>query len=537
LEHHLHVPSVFKKQTITQAAVLISVLALISKFIGFFREVLIANYFGATGQTDAFVVAMLIPGSILGLFAGGFSTLVIPFYLERKSKSEEAARKFVDSALLVWGSVFVVVSVVILIFAPTFVHLIAYGFTGERFELAVRLTRYLVAYGLLNILVAIFTGLLQAQKQFFLPVAVSLIGNVAIVLSLFLLHRYLGINSWAVGLTLSSLISFVAMFLVLYRQGFFHNLSYHGVDWHEIRQFGVLLLPLVISGGISIINQMVDKTIGSSLDAGSIAALNFSGRVWQIPLALFAGPIATAVFPTFSELALTDAGKAQYRSRLEQTMSVSFYVMIPSTFFIFFLSEPIVQLFFERGAFDPKATALTSFVVKMYVLGLFAHAICPIMSKVFYSFKNTTTPVIISAISVGLNIVLNLVLSKFLGAGGIALATSIVMVWSFTLYVILVRKYINPFSKELLIEIGKTLVSAIPIALICYFFLPYFQNASAASLNTFVILAAKIAIVGLLSVAAFMGFSKLLRMQSYEFFRAYLRRTLKRSKQNIDANH
>jgi putative peptidoglycan lipid II flippase len=107
----VHIPSILKKQTITQAALLISVLALISKFIGFFREVLIANYFGATGQTDAFVVTMLIPGSVLGLFASGFSTLVIPFYLERKSKSEEAARKFVDSALLMWGSVFVVVSV------------------------------------------------------------------------------------------------------------------------------------------------------------------------------------------------------------------------------------------------------------------------------------------------------------------------------------------------------------------------------------------------------------------------------------------
>jgi len=93
---------------------------------------------------------------------------------------------------------------------------------------------------------------------------------------------------------------------------------------------------------------------------------------------------------------------------------------------------------------------------------------------------------------------------------------------SFILYVILVRKYINPFSKELLVEVGKTLVSAIPIALICYFALPYFQNASAASLNTFVVLAVKIAIVGLLSVAAFMGFSKLLRLQSYEFFRSYV---------------
>jgi putative peptidoglycan lipid II flippase len=92
-------------------ALLISVLHLLSKFIGFFYEVLIANYFGATGQTDAFIVAAMIPGSILGLFAGTFSTLVIPFYLERKSKREEAARKFVYSALLVWGSVFVVMSI------------------------------------------------------------------------------------------------------------------------------------------------------------------------------------------------------------------------------------------------------------------------------------------------------------------------------------------------------------------------------------------------------------------------------------------
>ena len=165
----MEIPQVLKKQSVSQAALLISILTLISKFFGFFREVLIANYFGATGQTDAFLVAMMIPGSILGLFAGGFSTLIIPFYLEKKSKSEEAARRFVDSALLVWGSVFIVISLVILIFAPALVHVIAYGFTGERFELAVTLTRYLVSYGLLNIVVGVFTGLFQAEKQFFFP--------------------------------------------------------------------------------------------------------------------------------------------------------------------------------------------------------------------------------------------------------------------------------------------------------------------------------------------------------------------------------
>jgi len=124
----MNVPNVLKKQTVTQAALLIAVISFISKFVGFFREVLVANYFGATGQTDAFLVAMLIPGSILGLFASGFSTLVIPFYLERKAKSQEAARRFVNSALTVWGSVFIVVSLLVLIFTPELVRLIAYGF-------------------------------------------------------------------------------------------------------------------------------------------------------------------------------------------------------------------------------------------------------------------------------------------------------------------------------------------------------------------------------------------------------------------------
>ncbi|MGB9862618.1 MAG: murein biosynthesis integral membrane protein MurJ [Candidatus Saccharicenans sp.] len=525
----MNIPNVLRRQTVTQAAIIIAVISFISKFFGFFREVLVAKYFGATGQTDAFLVAMLIPISILGLFAAGFSTLVIPYYLEKKAKGIEAAKKFVNSAFTVWGMVFILLSILIFIFAPICVRVIAYGFKGERFALAVTLTRYLIISGLFTVLSGMFTGIFQAEKQFFFPIFITFLGNVALVFSLFFLHRYLGLHSWTVGQILNASIAFFAMFFMLWwRYKFFHTISYRQVDWREIRQFALLLLPLVISGGISMLNQIVDKTIASSLDAGSIAALNFAQRVWGIPISLLSTPIATAIFPTFSELALNGSARQEYEARLQKTLAVSFYLVIPSTVFIYFLAQPIVRLFFERGAFDVRATSLTAFVLQMYVFGLFGHAISPILSKVFYSFKNTVTPVIIGIICVALNVILNIVLSKIMGAAGIALATSIVMILNFVLYSLFLKKYLNPFPRQLATETIKIILSSIPVGLICYFSLPYFHGVTASTLHSFASLAIKIAVVGFVSIIPFFAFSHYFKLESYAFIKSYALSILKK---------
>ena len=500
----------------------IAVISFISKFFGFFREVLVARYFGATGQTDAFLVALIIPLSILGLFSGGFNTLVIPFYLEKKTQSQEAARRFVNSVFMVWGVLFIFLSILIFIFAPACVRIIAYGFKGETFNLAVTLTRYLIISGLFTVFAGLFTGLFQAEKQFFFPVFVTFLGNVGLVLSLFFLHRYLGIHSWTSGQIFNAAFAFFAMLSVLYwRHKLFHSLSYSQIDWSEIKKFAFLLLPLVISGGLSVLNQIVDKTIASGLDAGSIAALNFATRVWSIPISLLATPIATAVFPTFSELALNGASKKEYESRLDRTLSYMFYLTIPSTIFLFFLSKPLVRLFFERGAFDSEATDLTSFVLKMYILGLFAHAISPILARAFYSFKNTKTPLIISAICVSLNIVLNILLSRLLGAAGIALATSIVMMVNIALYRRFLRRYLTTFRAELGADIFRIIISSLPIGLVCYFSLPFLNNISADSIAGFTSLAIRISAVGLISIIPFLLLSRLFRLEPYLFFKSY----------------
>lgn len=525
----MKIPAFLKKQTITQAALVIAVISFISKFFGFFREVLVAKYFGATGQTDAFLVALIIPSMILGLFSGGFATLIIPFYLEKKAQSQEAARRFVNSVFMVWGAIFIFLSVLIFVFAPLCVRIIAYGFQGETFNLAVTLTRYLIISGLFTVLTGMFTGLFQAEKQFFFPIFISFLGNIGLVLSLFLLHRYLGIHSWTLGQIFSSALAFFAMLIILYwRFRFFHSISYNQIDWADTKKFALLLLPLVISGGLSVLNQVIDKTIASSLDAGSIAALNFATRIWQVPFSLLAVPIATAVFPTFSELALNGASKKEYETRLNRTLCYMFYLTIPSSVFLFFLSEPIVRLFFERGAFDVKATALTSFVLKMYVLGLFAHAISPILARAFYSFKNTRTPLIISTICILLNIILNILLSRLMGAAGIALATSIVMVTNITLYSRFLRIYFTTFNAELLSDISRIILSTLPIGIVCYFLLPFLNNISAAPIRGFISLAIRIIAAGLLSAVPFFILNRLFRLEPYKFLRSYTSNLIKK---------
>ena len=525
----MDVPQFFKKQTITQAALLISIILFLSKFIGFAREVLVAKYFGATALTDAFLVALIIPTLILGLFSGGFSTLIIPLYIEKKASSTEEARRFVNSSFLVWGTLFLFISVLVFVFAPLCVKIIAYGFKGGTFALAVNFTRYLVIVGLFTVLTGLFTGLLQAEKQFFFPALAGLLGNFALVLSLFLLHRQLGIHSWTAGQIAFASFQFLALLSLLYlRYNLFHSLKPDQIDWKEMKNFALLLLPFVISGGISILNQIVDKTIASGLEPGSIAALNFAQRVWGVPITLLATPIAMAVFPYFSELALDTSAQKVYEEQVNKTLGMCFYLIVPSSFFLFFLSEPIVRLFFERGAFGPEATALTSFVVKMYVLGLFAHAISPVLARVFYSFKNTRTPLLVSALCVGLNIILNIILAKLLGAGGIALATSIVMLVNIILFGYYLKRYLRPFSKSLVLEVAKMIACSLPIGIICLLARPLFLDMEAATLNGFITLLIRIVGVSLTGLAGFALLSYLFKLPYYFLFKNYALSALRR---------
>lgn len=515
---------VLKRQTVAEATILITALLFLSKIIGCFREILVAKYFGATSQTDAFVVALIIPALIMGLFSSGLSTLIIPIYIEKRKKDVQKAKIFVNQIFFLWCAILLGTSLLIFFFTPILVKSVAFGFKGERLDLAITLTRYLIPIGFATVCIGFFTGLFQARKQFLYPTLIGVIGNILIIISLVFFRTKLGLNSWTFGQILHAVFSFFALFWVLRQNSFFHNFFLKYIDWVEIKHFFILLFPLVLASGIATLNQIIDKTIASSLQIGSIAILDFAQKTFNIPLSLLVMPLVVAIFPTFSSLALEKNKEADYAYTLKKALSLSWYIIIPATFILVVLCQPIVKLLFQRGAFSAEATAITAFTVSMYSLGLFAYAANYFLISVFYSFKNTKAPLIISAVIVAINILGNIILSRILGVAGIGLATAIAAIVGFVLFLsILHKRYFKTSARRPLVsQVLKIILASIPLATYS-FFLKSYLSASLGLLH----LLPRFILAGISLVLLYLFLSYFLNLEGFNIIRGYVKNRIK----------
>lgn len=465
-----HAGGLLRRQSVTQAAVFLSIITLLSKFIGFGRDALVAHNWGATDLMDAFLIGMMVPSVLLGIVSTGLSTLIVPWYIAHRKEDPAHARELVNQVTFVWGMVFLAMSVLIVAFAPQLVHLFAPSFMDFRYDLAVKVTRLLVPMGFFNVMTGLMTGLSQAEGQFFIPLVSNVFGNVLLAGCLMFFSSPLGIHSYTLGQTVMSVVGLAPIIWFLLRhRGFFHRLDMRHVDWRAIGAFAALLVPLVISGGGGSLNTVVDRWFASYLTRGSVSALDYSNRLWNLPLALAATPIVTAVFPWFSSMAVDGTLLATYEDRVRKTVALIIYIMVPCIAGLVILAQPIVRLLFERGAFDASATRLTATCVQMYCLGLIGQALFPVFHRVFYSFKDTRRPLIVGISIIAVNAIADGLLGRWFGAAGIALSTTVAVMIGTIMDVLLVRKFFRgetrttpryPLAREAL----RTLVAVIPVA-------------------------------------------------------------------------
>ncbi len=440
---------ILRWQSVTEASAILIVITLLSKFIGYIRTMLIAYYFGVTAQVDAFVIAILIPSLILGIIGNGLQIVIIPFYTERKQKNTKKARIFVNHIFLSSLLIFSTLSILIFLFPNFFVKLVAYGFKSDRLNLASHYLRILVIFGFFNIFIALFIGLFQAEKQFLYPAAVTLFANMLIPASIILFHNAFGILSWALGEIAFAITGFTLMFIFLYkRKQFFHiNDFLAKIDWKELREFFILVLPVILTSGIGILYEIVDKTVASSLRYGSVASLNYAQLIYRLPISLLVVPIVYAAYPSFSTFVIREKFE-NYRTMTGKILSFLFFLILPVSILIGVFSPQIIKLVFQHGKFSFNAIFETSLAVAMYAIGLVPLAFNSLFRNIFFSFRDTKMPLIVTIIAVVLNAIGDVVLSKFYGIGGIALTTSLVTGMGFFLYVGILshKKYIPQFS-------------------------------------------------------------------------------------------
>jgi len=413
-----------KSQKAAKSALMIIIFSLGSKVLGFLREVLIAAKFGSGMETDTFFIALSAASLIGNFLRNSVNTTFIPVISEVEAKEGRDGKiEHTNNMINLIIAIAIILVIIASIGAPIIVRILASGFEGEQFNLAVKLTRIglpiIIFYGL----VGVMKGFLESEQRFNATAIIGFPFNFVYLIYLVFMSAQFGIE----GLMISAVVAVFSQILIQIpeaRKSGFRYVFIFDLKDKYIRRILYLSVPVIIGVAINDLNLIVDKTLASGLIDGSISALNYGNKLNSLVLGVFVTAITTVVFPLLSKEFSND-NMAGVKKMMAYGVNLILLITIPATVGLVVLSTPIVQVAFERGAFTPNDTIMTSSALIFYSLGLVASSLRLLITRVYYSLQDTRTPVVNGAISVGLNIILSLILVQFLDHAGLAFGTSI----------------------------------------------------------------------------------------------------------------
>ncbi|MHB9145049.1 MAG: murein biosynthesis integral membrane protein MurJ [Symbiobacteriia bacterium] len=429
------------RSAIARATALVAILTVASKVLGFVREQGIALYFGASGQTDAYVVAMTIQTSVSAVLVSAVGTAFLPMFTERITRrDEDGAWTLSNSMFSLVGSLGLLLVILGVAGAPWLVRVLAPGFSGFTFSQAVAATRIILPGSVFVVLAAPVASVLNSKHHFSTPVLGSVTQNVVILagLVLFVGLGRMGVTGLAISLVLGMALSLGIQVPVLRRSGFHYRPR---LDFQSplVRRTLALAAPMVASAALAQVGFLVDKALASGLPAGSIAALNFADKLRQLPLGIFAAAVATVTYPTLAEFAAR-GDRQGLSNAVGAGLRLVLLVTLPAAAGLAVLREPIVRLLFQRGAFDAAATASTSLVVLYYAIGMLGLASSMVLNNAFFSLHDSVTPLGAAVVRAAVKIGLAYALVGRMGLAGIPLAGSISNLVAMALLWVLLRR-------------------------------------------------------------------------------------------------
>jgi len=387
---------------------------------------------GTGPVADVFYTCFRFPNLFRRLFAeGAFNIAFIPLFAkELESGGEEAARKFGQEVFAFLASWLLVFTGIAIIFMPFLVStIVAPGFTDtpEKFELSVTMTRIMFPYLLCMSLVAMFSGILNSLRRYFLAAIVPVLLNVILV-SVLLFGIGFGLSDREIGIALAWGVFFsgIAQFLFLLwgvrKQGMGFRLTAPKLS-DPVRRLMVLMGPGLLTGGVLQINLLIGTIIATAQD-GANALLNYADRLNQLPLGVIGIAVGVVLLPELSR-ALKAGNHKQAENLQNRSLEFSLALTLPAAIGFMVIPEDIVRLVYERGQFDPVATKNTALALAAFATGLPAYVMIKVFQPAFFAREDMRTPFWFSVIMVATNVVLSLSLFPVLGHVGIAIATSV----------------------------------------------------------------------------------------------------------------
>lgn len=455
---------------------MIMLITILSKGLGFFREVALASTFGTTAYTDAYLIARTITLGLFSGLGGALSTTFIPLYTNIVEKENRVqAIKFTNSVLNIVIIFTIILSIVGILFTKPLVNIFAVGFEGETLKLSIKFTRLLLPGMVFIGINFILTGYLEANKRFNISAFIAFPNNMIIITAIFLSSIWdKNILIYGTLLGMVSQILFQSYFAC--KTGYTYTLRPPLKNGH-IKKLLYLVMPVFLGMAVQQINVLIDRTLASTLPEGSIAALNFADRLNLFVYGVFTASVATVIYPRLSQLAAKNDRRA-FKNDIIKSINFMCLLIIPISIGSMCLCKPIVKVLFQRGVFDTRATQMTSIALFYYSIGMIGFGLRHILSKIFYSLQDTKTPMINGAIAVVINIILNFILIRYMMHGGLALATSISSLLGTTLLLYRLRLKLGPFGgRKILNVIVKVSISSIFMGVCVKLFYHYISMA------------------------------------------------------------
>ncbi len=418
---------------VAKAALLVMAAFTVSRLLGLVRQVVFGAYFGTGPEMDAYVAAQRLPEMIFLVVAGGaLGSAFIPTFTGRLALGERArAWRLASSIINLLIVLLVPISAAAIAAAPWLVRtLIAPALPPEVQMRTAELMRVMLLSTTIFAVSGVVMGILNGHQHFLLPALAPILYNVALIVgAIWGAHGGMGAMGAAIGMVVGAVLHLLVQVpgLIRYHARYTPTL---GLGDEDVREVGRLMLPRVFGVAAVQINLVITNNLASRLGMGAISALDYAWRLMLLPQGVFAQAVGTAVFPTFSEQAAR-GDLAALRETLRAMVRIVIVLMLPATVGLVVLGEPLIALFFQRGAFGATSTRAVAWALAFFALGLTGHSLIEILARAFYALHDTWTPALTAAMAVGVNVGLGLLLPPlFRRAGmpahaGLALANAL----------------------------------------------------------------------------------------------------------------
>tara|TARA_B100000214_G_scaffold175236_1_gene126010 strand:+ start:1605 stop:3128 length:1524 start_codon:yes stop_codon:yes gene_type:complete len=444
---------------------LVTILTLIlitfgAKFLGFLREVMIAQKFGTSSQSDSFFIALTLTTLLGALIGQSMNTVLIPLFSELKNqKGYKGKNRFTNNMLTIIFIASILIVLISYLLSPIIVGTVAFGFEIDQYNLTLKLFKI----GLLSILftgiMSVFRAYLQSENKFNETALSEMAINASYLFFLFFYADYYGIVGLMFAGVFGCFIQVFIQYLALRSTKFSYR---YLVDFKDLYLKKVLFLsaPIFLTVIVSDINKSVDKALASTLIEGSVSALSYGNRINIMIFGVFITSITTVFFTDLSKLA-ANKSYLSFKIKFQKAINLILILTIPITIILVLFSNQIVTLLLERGVFDSRASSLTASALIFYSLGLTGLSCRLLLIKTFFALQMTKTPMINSIIAVFFNIVFSLILIKTMQHEGLALASSLsITIMSLLMFYSLRKRLGNMNYKKIIITGTKVIVAS-----------------------------------------------------------------------------